>query len=197
MQKGSVKRHTGGVSRKVLLFTLVLSFLVLVPGLAMVFATRDLIKTVTVAYGAEEINPVILEWMKNNSRMSEKVLTDIYRAAVNNGNADLILAICLVESNFNPSVKSNKGAIGLMGISPGAWLDELQAQGIVRHKDDLYQIPKNIAAGAYVLQKYLSNAKTFERALINYVGGDPAYVRKVLKALRELYLAKWSRPETA
>jgi soluble lytic murein transglycosylase-like protein len=79
---------------------------------------------------------------------------------VNSGNADLILAICLVESNFDPAAKSAKGAIGLMGILPRAWLEELRAEGIVRHKDDLYRIPNNIAAGAYVLQKYLSNAKT-------------------------------------
>jgi soluble lytic murein transglycosylase-like protein len=195
MRKGNVKRYTGVVSRSVLLLTVVMSFLVIIPG-AMVFAARDLGKTVTAAY-ADEMNPVVLEWMKNNSGMSEEVLTDIYRAAVNSGNADLILAICLVESNFNPDVKSEKGAIGLMGILPQAWLDELKAQGIVREKKDLYQISNNIASGAYVLQKYLSNAKTIERALINYVGGDPAYVRKVLKALRELYLAKWSRPETA
>ncbi len=194
MRKERVNSYTGVVPRKVLLLAVVLSFLVIVPGFAMVFATRSLGKTVTADY-ADVMHPVVLEWMKNNSRVSEEILTDIYRAAVNSGNADLILAICLVESNFNPSVKSEKGAIGLMGILPQAWLDELRDQGIIREKKDLYQISSNIASGAYILQKYLSNAKTFERALIDYVGGDPAYVRKVLKALRELYLAKWSRPE--
>jgi soluble lytic murein transglycosylase-like protein len=192
---GNTKRYIGAVSRKVLLVTVVLSCLVVIPGLAMMFATRDLVRPVNAAYAAEEMNPVVLEWMKNNSGMSEEVLSDIYRAAVQNGNSDLILAICVVESNFNPGVKSEKGAIGLMGISPRAWLDELKAQGIVREKKDLYHISKNIASGAYVLQKHLSKNKTLERALIDYVGGDPAYVRKVMKALGELYLAKWSRPE--
>lgn len=197
MLKGNMKRHIGIVSRKVLLITVVLSCLIVIPGFAMVFAAKDSVKPANAAYAVQEVNPVILEWMKNNSRMSEEVLLEIYRAAVNNINSDLILAICMVESNFNPTAKSDKGAMGLMGILPGAWLDELKAQGIVQDKGDLYQIPNNIASGTYVLQKYLSRTKTLEKALIDYVGGDRDYVRKVMKALGELYLAKWSRPVAA
>lgn len=196
MLKDNMKRHIGAVSRNVLLTTIVLSCLVVIPGLAMIVAARDLVKPAEAVYPAEKMNPVILEWMKNNSGMPEEVLLDIYRAAVNHVNSDLILAICMVESNFNPNVESSEGAIGLMGILPRAWLDELKAQGIVRKKEDLYQISNNIASGAYVLQKYLSR-RSLEKALTDYVGGDPDYARKVMKALGELYLAKWSRPEIA
>lgn len=196
MLKNNMKRYTGTVLRNVLLITIVLSCLIVIPGFAMVFALRDPVKPVDAVYPAEEMNPVILKWMKNNSGMPEQVLLDIYRTAVSNVNSDLILAICMVESNFNPNVKSKKGAIGLMGILPRAWLDELKTQGIVQEKEDLYQISNNIASGAYVLQKYLSR-RTLEKALIDYVGGDPDYVRKVMQALGELYLAKWSRPEIA
>ncbi len=196
MQKDKMKSYIGRVSRKVLLITVVLSCLIVIPGFVMVFAARAVTKPAHAVFPAQEINPVILAWMKNNSGMPEEVLSDIYRAAVSNVNSDLILAICMVESHFNPNVKSEKGAIGLMGILPRAWLDELKAQGIVREKEDLYQISCNIASGAYVLQKYLSRTKTLEKALIDYVGGDPDYVRRVMKALGELYLAKWSKPET-
>ncbi len=198
MQEHNLKGYITVVSRKVLLITLMLSFLVVVPGFALVLAARDVVRPAneTAANPSKEMNPLILEWMKNNSEMPEHILSEIYRASVNNINSDLILAICMVESNFNPNVKSQKGAIGLMGILPNAWLDELKAQGIVRQKEDLYQIRTNIASGAYVLQKYLSRTKTLEKALIDYVGGDPDYVRKVMKALGELYLVKWSRPET-
>jgi len=200
MQKDNMKSYMGGFSRKVFLTALVLLCLIVIPGLALVFAARDPDRTVNTpepAERAEEMNPLILEWMKNNSGMPEHVLHEIYRAAVNNINSDLILAICVVESNFNPNVKSRKGAIGLMGILPGAWLDELKAQGIVHEKEDLYRISNNIASGAYVLQKYLARTKTLEKALIDYVGGDPDYAHKVMKALGELYLARWSKPETA
>jgi soluble lytic murein transglycosylase-like protein len=197
MLKDNMKGFLGAVSRKVLLSTLVLSCMIVIPGFALVFAARDQARPVSVGHPVEEMNPVILKWMKSNSGMPEQILLDIYRASVNNVNSDLILAICMVESNFNPNVKSEKGAIGLMGILPRAWLDELKAEGIVQEKEDLYQISNNIASGAYVLQKYLSRSKTLEKALINYVGGDPDYVRKVMKALGELYLAKWSKPETA
>jgi len=197
MTKGNMKRYIGTVLGKMLLVTVVLSCLIVIPGFAMVLAARDSIKPAHAAYEVREMHPGILRWMKNNSGMSEEVLVEVYRVAAKNINSDLILAICMVESNFNPSAKSNKGAMGLMGILPGAWLDELKAQGIVQDKGDLYQIPNNIASGAYVLQKYLSSTRTLERALINYVGGDRDYVRKVMKALGELYLAKWSRPVVA
>ncbi|HET6516272.1 MAG TPA: transglycosylase SLT domain-containing protein [Thermodesulfovibrionales bacterium] len=197
MVKKNVKGFAVMVFRKILLVTLVLSCLIVIPGFALVFAARDLAKPLHAVYQAGKMNPVILEWMRNNSGMPEEILSEVYRAAVRNGNADLILAICMVESNFNPKAKSKQGAIGLMGISPWAWLDELKAQGIVREKQDLYQISENIASGAYVLQKYLSRGKTLEKALIDYVGGDPEYARKVMKALGELYLAKWAMPDSA
>ena len=203
MREDSETGHRGVVSRKVLLIALVVSCLIVIPGFALVFASRDMVRTAyavqpaEAVYRAEAVNPVVLKWMKNNSGMSEQVLSDVYRAAVNNVNADLILAICVVESNFNPNVKSEKGAIGLMGILPRAWLEELKAEGIVQEKEDLYQISANISSGAYVLQKYLSRTKTLEKALNGYVGGDPEYVHKVMKALGELYLVKWSKPETA
>ena len=197
MLKHNMKSSIGVVFKKVLLIKLVAWCLIVIPGFALVFGTRDLIRPVPPVYPAQKINPVILEWMKNASEMPEEVLSEIYRAAVNNVNSDLILAICMVESNFDPGAKSKQGAIGLMGILPRAWLAELKAQGIVREKEDLYLISNNIASGAYVLQKYLSKTKTLEKALIDYVGGDPDYARKVMKALGELYLAKWSKPETA
>jgi soluble lytic murein transglycosylase-like protein len=197
MKEDTNTGKTGAGSRKVSLIALVVSCLVVIPAFALLFATRDMAGSADAVQPEEEISPVILEWMKNNSGMPEQVLSDIYRAAVNNVNADLILAICVVESNFNPNVKSEKGAIGLMGILPHAWLDELRTQGILQEREDLYQISTNIASGAYILQKYLSRTGTLEKALIGYVGGDPEYVRKVMKALGELYLAKWSKPETA
>lgn len=145
----------------------------------------------------ETTEQAILKWMKENSKMPDQVLASIYKAAANTGNRDLILAICLVESNFNPHVKSHKGAIGLMGIMPDVWLEELKAQGIIREKEDLYKISGNIAAGAYVLATYLSETNDLRQALIRYVGGASWYATKVFRAQSKIELARNSENNEA
>ena len=140
--------------------------------------------------GVDEVKLVVMDWMKANSEMPEQVLSAIYDEAVKHPHADLILAICAVESNFNPVAKRQKGAIGLMGILPNFWLDELKGQGIVSGKRDLYLISNNIESGVYVLRKYLARSNNLERALFDYVGGDLNYANKVLRTMGEIYLAK-------
>ncbi len=134
----------------------------------------------------------IMDWMGKNSAMPDHVLAKIYNAAAITGNRDLILAICLVESNFNPEVKSDKGAIGLMGIMPGVWLKELKEQGIIREREDLYKISGNIAAGAHVLATYLSETNDLRLALVRYVGGASWYATKVLQAQKQIRLAQYA-----
>jgi len=128
----------------------------------------------------------VLNWMGENSAMPDQILAKIYNAAAKTANRDLILAICLVESNFNPQVESDRGAIGLMGIMPEVWLEELREQGIIREKEDLYKISGNIAAGAYVLATYLSKTNDLRQALNRYVGGASWYATKVLQAQRKI-----------
>jgi len=141
---------------------------------------------------AEASQQAVLRWMKENSSMPEKVLAKIYSVAMESVNADLILAICLVESNFNPHVESGRGAVGLMGIMPGVWLEELQARGIVKEKGDLYTISKNIDAGVYVLETYLGKTDNLKAALSRYAGGDPSYAVRVLQMQRKITLARRS-----
>ena len=139
----------------------------------------------------------ILDWMGENSNMPAQVLTKIYNAAASTGNRDLILAICLVESNFNPHVESDKGAIGLMGIMPDIWMKELKEQGIIKEKEDLYGISGNIAAGAYVLASYLSETNDLRQALIRYVGGTSLYATKVLQVKKQISLGQYSEQQPA
>jgi len=134
--------------------------------------------------------PSVVKWMKNRSAMPEQVLSRIYDEAARHTHPNLILAICAVESSFNPGVKSEKGAVGLMGVLPGIWTDELKRHGVIQDKEDLYLIPNNIASGVYVLRKYLSKHKNLEDALFNYVGGDSNYANKVLRTLGEIHLAE-------
>ena len=142
--------------------------------------------------GKEAAQQAVLRWMKENSRMPEQVLAKIYSVAMESVHADLILAICLVESNFNPHVESGKGAIGLMGVMPGVWLEELEAHGIVSGKEDLFTISKNIDAGAYVLERYLGKTDNLKDALSRYAGGDSSYAARVLQMQKKITLARRS-----
>lgn len=134
----------------------------------------------------------VLQWMQENSNMQQQVLSSVYHTALNSIYPDLVLAICVVESNFNPRAQSDKGAVGLMGIMPTDWLDSLKARGIVSDKEDLYMIPNNIAAGVFVLNWYLGNKHNLRDALRGYSGGDPAYAGKVLQAAEEISRARRS-----
>jgi hypothetical protein len=136
------------------------------------------------------VRPAVMKWMKDNSEMPEQVLSKIYEVAANSQHLDLILAICMVESNFNPNAKSERGAVGLMGILSSVWLEDLKKEGIVQSQRDLYLVSNNIASGVYILKRYLSKSNSLEQALLDYVGGDDDYVGKVMQALGEIYLAK-------
>jgi hypothetical protein len=201
MLKDMLGGHKLVAYKWVLLTKALFSVLIMTAGLALIYVltlpgrptTADAMAVVRCHGTGHEEEPAraaVLKWMRENSEMPEQILSDIYDAASDRGNADLILAICVVESNFNPMAKSDKGAMGLMGIMPTMWLEELKAQGIVKERRDLYTVPSNIASGAYVLGRYLAGTDSIEEALTRYVGGDSSYARKILEKLGKIYLVR-------
>jgi hypothetical protein len=200
--KNEIKNSEDVTQRRVSGFQYLLLSLVVIIGLSLVYAAKVPVGPENAGYPAsfhgsgvdmkEITKQAVLEWMKENSDMPEKVLMKIYSTAMNSVNADLILAICLVESNFNPHVESEKGAIGLMGIMPGVWLGELQAQGIVKGKEDLFKISNNIESGVYVLERYLEKTDNLRTALSRYAGGDSSYATKVLRMMKKISLTRSS-----
>jgi len=170
---------------------LVLAYVLTVPGL---LADARYFSSAAQSHGDqnEETRKKILDWMAENSAMPDHILAKIYNAAALTGNRDLILAICLVESNFNPVAESDRGAIGLMGIMPGVWMKELKKQGIIKQRDDLYRVSVNIAAGAHVFTTYLEETNDIRKALIRYVGGAPWYAEKVMEAQKQIRLAEYA-----
>lgn len=175
------------------MITLTLTFAAVLPG---VRPNAEFFSSLNVK-SEDAAKKRVLNWMAYNSAMPDHVLAKIYNAAAITGNRDLILAICLVESNFNPDVESDKGAIGLMGIMPGVWVKELKEQGIIKEKDDLYKISGNIAAGSHVLATYLSETNDLRQALIRYVGGASWYATKVFQAQKQIRLAQYADQQLA
>lgn len=100
----------------------------------------------------------------------------------------LALATASVESNFNPTAVSNKGAMGTMQVMPGTAQDE----GF--RPNEMLSYPQNAEAGVSYLKKQLvaTNGNVYE-ALRRYNAGpdgaarDPQagadYARKVLQRL--------------
>jgi soluble lytic murein transglycosylase-like protein len=187
-----IKNYLNGRDTQALLIQYVLVGFIAAIGLALAYTVLMPCEQANADYLAsaqrnaraakEATRGAVLQWMKENSHMPQQVLAKVYDTALNSVNPDLVLAICVVESNFNPRAESEKGAVGLMGIMPGVWLDSLKASGIVNGKEDLYMIPNNIASGVYVLKWYLANTHNLREALRGYSGGDPGYANRILRA---------------
>ncbi len=206
MLNEQIKRWGGVKYRLVSAFPYLLAGLVAIVGIALISMATSPAKPAKTVYAvslnssetdvSETTKQAVLRWMKENSGMPEQVLSKIYGVAVSSVNPDLILAICLVESNFNPHVESEKGAIGLMGIMPDVWMEELKAHGIVKAEEDLYTISNNINAGVYVLERYLARTNNLREALSRYAGRDPEYAARVLRMIGEVSRARSSEVQT-
>jgi len=84
-----------------------------------------------------------------------------------------IVSLISIESDFRFSVKSDKGAIGLMQINPKVWVKILKENGIINHKMDLYDPKKNISCGCFILKHYMKkkSSNSLKYALTRYLGG--------------------------
>jgi soluble lytic murein transglycosylase len=94
-----------------------------------------------------------------------------------------VLSIVMVESRFNPGVKSNKNAQGLMQIRPDTALHLYQIMGkVISHSDlDLYHVDENLELGTFYLKKLLQNFKmNFKNATIAYNMG-PGRLKNLLQ----------------
>jgi soluble lytic murein transglycosylase-like protein len=201
MMKDRIRNYLGGRNWQAMLLEYSLAAIIVAIGLALASAivapygqanADYLLSAHRVRDEKTATDRAILQWMKDNSRMPQQVLSRVYDTALSSVNPDLVLAICAVESNFNPHAESDKGAVGLMGVMPAVWLDSLKARGIANDKEDLYMIPNNIASGVFVLKWYLANTHNLREALRGYSGGDPAYAGKVLRAVEKISRARRS-----
>lgn len=130
----------------------------------------------------------VFKWCRKRAskKISDKDLWKILSEARKTPNPLLICSIISAESTFNKNAKSSEGARGLMQVMP-LWIPELRKKKIgINHKNDLFDIRKNIIAGNYILLFYVKKTGSVRKGLNRYVNGSPVYVKKVISRYSEL-----------
>jgi soluble lytic murein transglycosylase-like protein len=101
----------------------------------------------------------------------------------------VIVSMMKVESNFNPSAVSNKGARGLMQVRWSVWKKMLAEKLGMKDRYDLHNIYSGMEAGVIVLKHYLDkNNGDLSKALYDYVGKSRPYVKNVYETMGRFIL---------
>jgi hypothetical protein len=133
---------------------------------------------------------ILIQWVYDHSaRISRADCKIIVAAAMKTKRPLLIIALIQVESEFVPSIVSNKGAMGLTQVMP-IWEKHLITKGIIKERRDLFNIGPSIAAGDEIFGLGLKNCKDdVTKALEIYLGGqDGSYVKRIFANLANLYI---------
>lgn len=113
-----------------------------------------------------------------------QILDNVYAKSKDYGfNPDLILGVIEVESNYNPTAVSNRGAYGLMQVNLSVWKRELSID-----VDRIFEIGYNVDLGMKILKQYYDESNgNINRALHLYNNGylynNTKYVGKVQQSL--------------
>jgi soluble lytic murein transglycosylase-like protein len=102
------------------------------------------------------------------SRMYDDLIAD--HARLNGVRSDLVRAVVQVESAFNPSAKSAKGAMGLMQLMPAT----ARQYGVI----DPYNPLENVRAGVAYLRELLDRYQNNEELALAAYNAGPGAVDK-------------------
>ena len=139
----------------------------------------------------KSLENTLTSWVYNNSiQISQQSANLIVKESMKANNSLLLLALIKVESEFNPSAISSKGAVGLTQIMFNIHGKELIKEKIIRGKRDLFNISQSIQAGNFILIAYLVRSNgNVSRALELYLGGKSVpYSHRILSNLADLYV---------
>ena len=198
------------------IFLLILGFVVLVfvPGFD--FLQQNIVSASTGSTEYEKEAPSLIIAEENKARedfyslaltfnasLSEEQAGQIYDAVKNNSDQfglprELVLAVVIAESRFNPYCDGSLDEIGLMQIRyryANAWAGGL-GRPAFNGPEELYEIDANIQLGSYILFYYLDKYEgDLTRGLVAYNAGE-TYVDNCLAAgqpLPQSYVEKISR----
>ena len=138
---------------------------------------------------------------------SESIAASILKwAKASQIDPDMLIALIFIESRFNPTSRSHKGALGLTQVMP-MWVgcknprDICKQLAFLKSREDLNDVDNNIRAGAIILKYYLKQARgKWDFALASYNMGwgrvdrdilagkdlDYGYAKKVLRVYTRL-----------
>jgi soluble lytic murein transglycosylase len=86
--------------------------------------------------------------------------------------ANLVLAVIKVESDFDENAISSKGAVGLMQLLPSTALFVSDKLGVEFSEEDLFDSDINIRFGTYYLSYLFDKFATLETVLAAYNAGE-------------------------
>jgi soluble lytic murein transglycosylase-like protein len=128
---------------------------------------RLLIATPAEAQNGAEDKEHSIDWLARSAQY-DGVITGAAKAATIQ--AQLVRAVIVVESGFNPRAVSKKGAIGLMQLRPAT----AKRYGV----KNIYDPTENVRAGAHYLSDLLARfGSNLELALAAYNAGEDAVER--------------------
>lgn len=116
--------------------------------------------------------------MESSAQFSPVSRPDIMRIVRNQHTDPLLVgSIITVESSWNASARSSRGAVGLMQVMPAS----ARMVGLKYDAHDLLCPERNIEAGVRIL-KYYQQRYGLRLALHYYSGGTPGYYDKIMRA---------------
>lgn len=143
--------------------------------------------------------PSLTNWiLKNSSNISRKIAEEIVSCTLETNFPLFLLALIKIESTFDPTSVSKKGALGLGQVMPRDYEKKLKEAGIITEMKDIFDISTGVKATEFAWNDKLVKANgDIIKALTLYLGeNDKGYINQILKDFLYLnYLCK--KPESS
>jgi len=125
----------------------------------------------------------LVEWVyKNSSKISRKTAEEIVSYTLATNFPLMHLAIMKIESSFDPSSISSKGASGIGQQMPKDYKELLIQAGIISEWRDIFNIPQGVKATEFAWNDkfQLGKGNVLESLKLYYGENDKDYINQVL-----------------